>query len=593
METKTRAISWENRHTYHFWRSNATARLQEIFKEMIHQLPSSLQAVNEHHFQLLIRLRQRVTNCYQRFLQSHDTILGIIYKILFARSLSSNFQNLQNTIDHILYSSLSNLDISKLSTHEIEQLAVLIGKWQSIPLLKIDWGGLSVDQFKAAYRLKPYASALSLDSLSKEQISSLLSTNANEIQNFELSEIERNLSKIEPQFLSNLDATQAKRLNLSYLSAEQLLELCLAEKIPHTNFSLIDLSLLSSKSLSSALQKNPFIIQHFSPLTVAANLSKFDVKYLTNLTTTQVAALQFSQLTADQLIHLPLDKIRDSQFRQIDLGNFTTASIAKIFQTIPAIIPKLSPSTIAANLTRIDKRYFWYFSDQQLNEIDYNSLTDDQNNTFSWFQQRKMKNYPKDGHEFLKEEHSQNFENWGNYFFFQEDPFKKGHFQTSSHSKKDFFEDFIFSDDFFYNFFADFGFPNIGRQKTRSSFKFAEKPGFRPYESQQSDAKQEALSAYCKSLDSALVEIRKLNQSHTHTLYENLRTKVLTKKNEMMKHPELVFKDDLKSFQLDNLKSDYKKLALAVHPDKNSARKDEATQLFNVVNAAFKALSQQ
>lgn len=699
METKTRVISWKNRQAYHFWQNNETAHLQAIFKEMVSQLPSSLQALNENHFHLLIRLRQRSTSCYQRFLKSHNTILGIIYKIIFARSLSSNFQNLQNALDHILYTSLSNLDISKLTPHDIEQIATLIEQRENIPLLKIDWGALALDQFKAAYRLKPYATAPSLDSLSKEQISSLLSANENEIQHFELSEIERNLSKIEPQFLPNLDVTKARRLNLSLLSAEQLLELCLAEKLPHTNYSLINLTQLSTTNLTSALQKNPLIIQQFSPSTVAANLSKFDLKelenltktqvaaidfsqltgdqfchlsrhtysmdqvkllnlskftssnisemlrrtptilfvlspqtvadnlfkfdvpYLTNLTKLQVAALNFSQLTADQLIHLPLHEIKDSQFKQIDLGNFSAGSIAKIFQNVPLIISKLSPSTIVANLTRIDKRYFVFFSDLQLNEIDYNSLTTDQKSAFSLLQQRKMKNYPKDKPDPLRREHSQNFEHWGNDFFFQRDPFTRNpftteFFQTSSNSKKGFsskpkesrfsgnFEHFgndfffngndFFSDDFFSNFFADFGFPNVGRQKRGSSFRFAEQPGFRFHESQESNAKQEeALKAYYTNLDSAWGEIKKLNQTHSNPLYENLRKKVLTKKEEMKKHPELTFKDDLKSFQLDHLKSEYKKLALAVHPDKNSSCKDEATQLFNVVNSAFKALSKE
>src|SRR4029077_9228406 len=145
--------------------------------------------------------------------KAHDSFLGFIYKILFAGSLDDHYDSLQETIDMILASSLSNVDISSLSSDEIEEVAAQILENKTFPDLDIHWESLSLEQFKAAYSLKRFSrQSPSLNSLTKEQMPYIIKVQG--INDFSLNEIEKNLSKIEPRFLKDLSYYNTPDLSL-------------------------------------------------------------------------------------------------------------------------------------------------------------------------------------------------------------------------------------------------------------------------------------------------------------------------------------------------------------------------------------------
>lgn len=648
LDHKTREISWKNREHYSIWQNEETARLQTIFEEMSAQLPGHLTASDQDQFQMLVELRGRISKSYEGFLQAHQSFFGMIYKFIFAFFLSDYYENLNNKLEQAISNSLMFLDLSALSADEIEKIASLIKEKRLFPSLKIDWAMLSLDQFKAAYKLEPYSLRISLNDLDQEKITFLFDLEENKINEFGAHEIQQNLANVEPRFMANLDAGRASALDLSKLSKDQLIEvLTNIELYYYTDLRFIDLAQFTSAEISSILENNPAILQKLRTKTVIINLSKIDVKYYRNLSDDQVGeldfskldgdqfmnlpphyflkdkqvrelnlgqftalqiskilrfhehlmgklspqgvadnlskfepgflkslslkqveALNFSNLTAEQLMNIPSYLISDKQWHKVDLNNYTTPTIAIMLERDPNLLGRLSPVTVAANLSRIATRYYRSLSDNHLKEIDYRTLNDIQKEAFSSYDMRKMKNSP-----------------------IPETPKKPSyhHYGTGTW-QRDYFSDFFGSSPFGgkpYNSnpFSGFGFGFDDDQWQQEYFK--------PFGSSQSQSNldlEEKLKSYRSSLKSVVAKINSVNKVNSNAAYEKLRQKCLKRRTELENEPKLVFVDDLKDFNSDDIKSYYKKMAIVCHPDKNQSNLEEATELFKLISEAYKLL---
>jgi hypothetical protein len=509
-ELKTNVISWKKRSTYHFWQFKETARLQNIFKGMADQLAVFDQgATQKEEILHLLKLKQRVKASYKKFYKTHDSILGLIYKVLFAYRLDDHYQNLQEKIARILFSSLSDIDLSQISTKDLTEI---------------------------------------LETKQKHST----------ISQFSPQTVADNLSKFELKYLTDLNEKQVNALDFSKLTADQLIHLP-SYVIEDQQFLKIDLIHFTKGSISKILEHAPYFLGKFSPQTVADNLSKIELKYLHRLNYMQIIALDFSKLTADQLIYLSFYTIEDNQFLKIDLNNFTNRDISKILENNPDFLKKLSTQTIVTNLSKIDTKYLRHLEKRQVKQIDYRSLTDQARMKFSSYQLSKMKNYPTPtGHPF-----------YGNYH----QNFGQRNFNKPSSSAYDrIFED-IFGKAKNFSFFVN------GFDDSDENFNVGQD-------------EDEEIQIIDKILDDAVVEINKLNQVHPNPTYEKLRSQILRKKSrdEIKADLELIFVDDLRSFDPDELKKNYRKLSLIFHPDRNQTREKEAEELFKLITAAYNGL---
>lgn len=541
MDKQTKVITWKNRKVYSFWQGGETARLQEIFKEMANQLNSPVLAKDNDQIQQLLLLKQRIKKSYGCFLSAHNTFFGMLYTILFSSKLSDQFEKLDKRIDKILQNSVVNLDISKLSRKEIKEAAALLKITSPSPLLKIEWESLSLDQLWEAYLLEPFAlQSPSFDRLSKDQITIYLSLNASNIEDY-IPEIENNLLKIEPPFLR-------------------------------------------------------LILDQIEPKIIADHISQLDLSLLQDLSSKQIDALDFSQLTADQLKNLPFHLIDKQHWLKVDLSKFSDKSISKVFQENPWIIEQLSPQTVAAHLAKIPTDCYNFLTDDQIKEIDFNSLTDVQAKAFYETEKMNMKNYRAQTSSQSSQDKFSNF--WNNQFSFNQ--------KMDSPFYQDLENDIFFE-------FLKFQFPFFGNQHffnfnpgTQHFFNF--NPGTQhftfntdtdhstnDFQSNPGEDIQDAgkLQQYQNNIDSASKAIAELNQIHPNPIYENVRQKILKKKSEIKADPRLIFvnEDELQSFDPVKVKENYKKFALVFHPDRNGSRKEEAAELFKLVKEAYNVLS--
>ena len=121
-----------------------------------------------------------------------------------------------------------------------------------------------------------------------------------------------------------------------------------------------------------------------------------DLKHYKLFQDNQIAALDFSQLNGDQFLsYRNLLILKMIELMKLNLDNFSTSQISERFPCYSYSIGKLSPSTVAKNIGKIDPRSYCYLSDKQLNAIDYLSLTSTQREAFYDWNLKKMKNYPK------------------------------------------------------------------------------------------------------------------------------------------------------------------------------------------------------
>src|SRR5262249_9411941 len=122
-------------------------------------------------------------------------------------------------------------------------------------------------------------------------------------------------------------------------------------------------------------------ISTLSPQIVADNLDKFKLTDLENLTDDQILALNFSQLTSDQFIHLPISSYSwrlGSLIKELDLYSFTPKNIKKIMNNGNVFISKLSPQIVADNLDKFKLTHLKNLTDDQILALDFAQLTSDQ-----------------------------------------------------------------------------------------------------------------------------------------------------------------------------------------------------------------------
>ena len=224
-DLQTKQITWKKREVYSYWQNSETARLQVIFKEMGDVLPDDLAAQSKDDFQQLVELRRRVNRSHEGFLKAHQSFFGWIYQLLFAYSLKGYFDELTHKLETCLSASLVNLDLSKLSPSEIQAIARMIEEKGRVPRLDIDWEALTLEQFQAAYALRPLTSALKLEELDQKKITHILDLDPNQINEFSAEEIEVNIVKIDPRFLAHLDSLKAASIVLSDLDIDVVIEI--------------------------------------------------------------------------------------------------------------------------------------------------------------------------------------------------------------------------------------------------------------------------------------------------------------------------------------------------------------------------------
>lgn len=567
LNKKTGAISWKSRKVYSCWQTGATARLQTIFNEMSAHLPENVQANDRQQFNLVYELRRRVTHSYDHFLKAHRSIFGIIYRFLFAYFLSDAYKHLKGQLDNILASSLSNLEITDLPPHEIEAIVKLVGKQDVPPTFNIDWKSLSYAQFIWAHMLEPYAKPMLLKDLDKEKVTFILTMDGSKIQQFQPEEISDNLQKIEPRFLKELSSKQVERLPFSQLTGQQFIHLPSYYHL-YKHHKALNLDHFTATDLSFITQHSN-VISNCSPQTVASNLAKLEPSSLKSLSKEQIEELDFATLTSEQILHLPSYHGKEKQWHQIDLSNYTTPSIAKILEKSDQFIKKLSPKTVAANISRIATRYYLYLTEDQIKAIDYTSLNDVQREAFGPYDMKKMANYPK-----------VEAANAAHHFFFGETDWSR-----------DYFSDFFGGS-------SAFSSPRKGNSSRSYSYFGISEEWWRNFckPNRKASHKTETTSnkdivPYQKALDSACQSVSEHKQVNSNPLYEKLRKKCIDKKNALKNDPRLVFVDEVKMYDASRLKEYYRKLLVVIHPDKATGPEKETTELFKLASEAYKYLS--
>ncbi|MBA2368957.1 MAG: J domain-containing protein [Candidatus Protochlamydia sp.] len=355
MDVNTKRISYRERDTYSYFQRSETGRLETIFESMKEELNPSTQFTTIEQYRALISLKKRVDNKYQSYLYAHN----FIYKLIFAACLDANYKALQEKIDAILFSSLPSLNVSILSVDEINELKEYVSV--KIPnthpprpaVLNLDWASLTTQQFSAAVALARFSNnALTLDNLTKEKIRIIFELSIKSLNDFSSAEIDRNFSKLEFQFPDPGSAYSPTRLELNQVS----------------------------------------------PQIVAKNIATFNLVDLKKLRPEIVQALDISSLSTLQLIHLPYNHLSDDQFQRIDLSLFSQSDIAEMLASFSpynrfygflskslhemlsaeSFIAKLTPQTIAANLDKIETKYYKHLTNLQIQEINYFTLNNAQ-----------------------------------------------------------------------------------------------------------------------------------------------------------------------------------------------------------------------
>ena len=551
------------------WEALSLEQFQAACKMESYSKPIPLEFLDKEKTTFLLETnKDRITRCSKNELkQNLDKIeprflcqlSGSTIASLDLSSLSSDdLAEILKKVSFIYASDLVFVDLSVFTSGQINDILKknpsLLGKFppQTVAdnLSKIDliyYKSLSTDQQKT----------LDLTPLSSDQINDMLKKNPGLLQNLSDQTVADNLSKIDLKYYKDLSYTQVKALDFSQLSGDQFMKLPPGNLFLYSDKKMQDLNLnlFTAQQLSQLAREHYGFIRNLSPQAVAANLSKFDVALFGSLTSKQIEALDISQLTIEQLVHLKSDEISDKQWLKVNLANFTTDSISKLLKGSYDILRKLSPSTVAANLGRIEASYYWDLSDEQLKAIDYNQLKDFQKEAFTTYKMQKMKNYPKQYY---------GYGDWEDGYF------------------NNFFGSFGAGKQNSYNFFSGFGF-RADDEWERQYFNRAGGTG-------QQTAQDEKLKPYQSNLASAIKKIKALNKNNPEPVYENLRSKCLNRGNELESNPKLVFVDDAKAFDSGKLKQYYKKLVLVFHPDKNQNNLEEATELFKMINEAYKYL---
>lgn len=389
--------------------------------------------------------------------------------------------------------------------------------------------------------------------------------------------IAANFNQIDPRDYSKLSADQLKKVDFSSYTGDQFLKIIkVLPTIDKKKLEQLDLNLFSAENIKEMKKLN--LIIWLSAKTVAANFDKFEFDALPKFGGMQKAALNISQLSVDQIIQLCKESyggvnsgyLTDEQWLSLDLANYTEESIEKLLSTFHAgfinVLHKLAPATVAANLSKIAIKHYNHLTDKQIKEIDYLSLNENQKKYFNHPPTlNKMKNGPK-----IDPNDQNDFDDiWGNLF-----------------GKK-------FGKKFNSNFFSGFGFDNAWSNDFFNGF---ENPGAKKANNKKTDNAQFSesdpkLKSFHSNLATSVEKIKITDKVHPNEAYEKLRQKCLNKEKELKKHPELIFVDDLKVFDINNLKKQYQKLALVIHPDKNGDRVEEATELFKLISEAFKYLT--
>lgn len=541
------------------WEALSLEQFQAACKMEGSSKPIPLECLDKEKTTVLLeRDKERITRCSKNELQQNlDNIEPRFLCQLSGRVISSldlstlNSDDLADILKKVSFYSheLHFVDLSLFTSDQINDilrknpslLEKLPPQTVADNLSKIDliyYKNLSADQQKA----------LDLTPFSSDQINELLKKNPDLLPRLSDQTVSDNLSKIDVKYYGSLTHSQVGALDFSQLTGDQFMKVAAHTSMyDDKQLKNLNLNLFTAKQLSQLAHDHYQFIRNLSPQQVAANLSKFDVALLGSLTSKQIQALDFSQLTIEQLVQIKSDEISDQQWLKVNLANFTNDSISKLLKSRHYILQKLSPSTVAANLGRIETSHYDRLSDEQLKAIDYNQLKDVQKKAFTQYQMQKMKNYPKRYY---------GYGDWDDGYF------------TS------FFGSFGAGKQSSYNPFSGFGF--------RADDEW-EKQYFEP-------AQDDKLKPYQSNLTSAITKIKALNKSNTEPVYENLRQKCLKRGKELENNPELVFVDDAKTFDAGKLKQYYKKMILVFHPDKNQNNLEEATELFKVINEAYKYL---
>lgn len=316
------------------------------------------------------------------------------------------------TLKDVNLASLTKAQITLILEKNPEILEKLSSTTVIDNLSKIEtrfYNKLSVEQLKK----------INFSAYSAEQFTHLLDQNPEILEKLSPNTVMDNLSKIETRFYNKLSSKKLNRIGFSIYSESQFLDFTkqltplqissfdlkkltvkqilvllknYSSSILHGQMSKIDLDYFTKAEVSEIIQFSS--INLLSPQTVAENLSKFEPSNLTKLSLLHIHALNFSKLTISQLINLPSFWITSKIMEPVNLTKYSTDSINGLFEIKLEIAQKLSSHTIAANLSRIQTKYYQHLHVDQLKDIDYQELTDDQKKAFLPSQLIQMKNYP-------------------------------------------------------------------------------------------------------------------------------------------------------------------------------------------------------
>lgn len=308
--------------------------------------------------------------------------IGFFVVALFAvcRSFSSKVKIEESTqvTESISRKPSKKIDISSMTEEEINSLA---RQKEYVSLAPIDWEKLSFNQFKAACGLEKYILSIPFASFDKEKTTYWLKLDKLKINKLTNRDIENNIMKIEPYFLSQL-LYRDPAINVSNFSLDHIKEILKSDTLAY-DLTTINPALCNAELFSDFLKECPTAIKRLPPKLIAAHIKQIDPRFYKNLNSTQVEEVDFSQLNGKEF--LPIFKnstISVHQYKQLDLNLFTAKDIKEMVEH-KNIICFLSAKTVADNFDKFELNMLSSFLSDQINALNFAKMTGEQINQFS------------------------------------------------------------------------------------------------------------------------------------------------------------------------------------------------------------------
>lgn len=406
----------------------------------------------------------------------------------------------------------------------------------------------------------------------------------------------------------SMPTTKFNQINLGHFNSNHMKEILKSEfKYEYTyqmDFSKITPSQWSSLEFADLLNAYPLPLNKLSPQVIAAHFDKIPPGKYHQLSYHSLEEVDFSQFSGNQFVKLleAVSVISSKNIEQLDLNRFTAANIKEILAK-KDLLHNFNPQTISANITKFEPKMLSNLFIAQIKELDVSQMTVAQIVEVDSFYFTEKQWLCVDLSKFSAASflllHGKN-----PYFLskltpatvaanFSKIPTKIYYHLTDPQLKE---IDFLSLDETQKAAFSDYDMSKMKNgPKPKKGWKWFEDDYWdnffkSHYGNTQIPNDDEKLKTYVSIYTEAVKEINKINTPHLNSAYENLRQKCLTKENELKKDCKLIFVDEATHFDVNNLKQLHKKLALAVHPDKNNDRSEEATELFKLINEAYQIL---